>query len=710
MPVSFDIETSSWKDEAGNKRANMYIWMMSVNGVSTYGRTWNQLRWFLEEIAMKLKLSHDRRMVVYVHNLSYEFQFMKNQLFITEVFARKKRHPIKCLINDCFEFRCSYFLSGLSLAKVAENIQSVKIEKKVGDLDYSKIRHYNTSLTDTELGYCEYDVKILHYFILDELKKNDNDITKIPLTKTGYVRLYCRNYIKANTNYKQYHDMILNESPNEDLFILLYKAFAGGYTHANAYHSRELLHNVGSNDLSSSYPSVMLSEMFPRGKFTKRENVSVSQFKRLVNLYACVFEIKLKNVKSKSPHHTLSKSKCIDMYKGDDNKKVTVDNGRIINATEIVTYMTDIDWKSFNLFYDVEDNDIEILNMYTTHYGYLPKQLIECLLYIYKDKTQLKDVEDKIEEYLVSKGMFNGIYGMCVTNPLMDEIIYDSTAEKDWGRVRPEIGPALRKVYTNMNTFLSYQWGVWVTAYARYNLLSTLNKVGNDGVYCDTDSIKMLNYNEHKHIFDEYNDNIVKKLTTMCKYYSLDTSLLNPEDSKGEKRMIGIWEHECDYLSFKTLGAKRYIYEVEKKDGSIDFNMTVAGLPKRKIEYGSDGEPINEKDKFTPIEYVRTHGDFDFFDEDMLIPKEYSCKLTHTYIDEPYRYKLKDYENNIAVVSESSYIHLESQEYNLSLSEEYFNYLMGLLSVDEKTDRIVRPELDINPLGFIIDDGEFIVT
>lgn len=681
---------------------------MNINGISTYGRNWHQLRWFLDELAMYLKMSYDRRMIIYVHNLSYEFQFIKKQLFITEVFARKKRHPIKCLVNNCFEFRCSYFLSGLSLAKVAENIQSVKIEKKTGDLDYSKLRHELTPLTDEEMGYCEYDVKILYHFITDEIRKNNNNITKIPLTKTGYVRLFCRNYIKEHTNYKQYHDMILNESPDSDLFILLNKAFAGGYTHANAYHSREILHNVGSNDLSSSYPSVMLSEMFPRGKFEKRENVSVSEFKNLVKTYACVFEIKLKNVEAKSPHHTLSKSKCIDIFKGDDEKKCVVDNGRIVTATEIITYMTDVDWKSFNLFYKVEDSDIEILQMYTTRYGYLPKPLIECLLIIYKDKTSLKDIEDKIEEYLVAKGMFNGVYGMCVTNPLMDEILY--TEEDGWNRERPEIATQLKKVYSNMNTFLSYQWGVWVTAHARYNLLSTLNKVGMDGVYCDTDSIKMLNYEKHKKVFDKYNDTIVNKLKTMCNYYSIDTSLLSPKDIYGNERMIGIWEHECDYLTFKTLGAKRYIYELVKKDGSIEFNATVAGLPKRKIKYGEDGKPLKKEDEFTPIEYIRTHGDFDFFDEDMLIPATHSCKLTHTYIDDAYSMTVTDYLNNKVLVTESSYIHLESQEYNLSLGEHYYNYLMGLMSVDEKTDRIVRPELDINPLGFVIDDGEFIIT
>lgn len=421
--------------------------MMSVNGIITYGRTWQQFRWFIAELAYRLKLSENRRAMVYVHNLSYEFQFLKRQVPITDVFARRKRHPIKCIVSKCYEFKCSYFLSGLSLAKVAENIQSVEIEKQSGKLDYTLIRHSDTPLSEDELKYCEYDVKILHYFILEEMRKNNNNISRIPLTKTGYVRRYCRDYIKAHSNYKQYHQMIETEAPNEDLFILLYKAFAGGYTHANAWHSRMLLHLVDSFDLSSSYPSVMLSEMFPRGAFKLEEKVTLTKFKKLVTQKACVFEITLKNVKSISPHHTLSISKCIDKYKKDKDNEAVVDNGRIVTAKEITTYMTDIDWKTFLLFYKVKDSDITINKMYTTNYGYLPKPLIECLLNIYKDKTMLKDIPEKIEEYLVSKGMFNGVYGMCVTNPVMDEIIYDSTIhdKHDWGKNRPDIASALKR-------------------------------------------------------------------------------------------------------------------------------------------------------------------------------------------------------------------------------------------------------------------------
>lgn len=48
---------------------------------------------------------------------------------------------------------------------------SVKIQKLTGDLNYKLLRTWKTSLTEEELAYCEHDVKILHYFILEEMAK-----------------------------------------------------------------------------------------------------------------------------------------------------------------------------------------------------------------------------------------------------------------------------------------------------------------------------------------------------------------------------------------------------------------------------------------------------------------------------------------------------------------------------------------------------------
>ena len=690
-PFSFDIETSSFKI-GEEKFACMYIWMMSVNGTTVYGRTWSEFEWFLEEIRIRLKLDFFNRIIIYVHNLAYEFQFLISHVEFSEVFARKKRHPIKALANSSFEFKCSYFLSGMSLDKTAENLTSIKIEKLKG-YDYRKIRHSKSILTDKELEYCEHDVKILHYYILEEMAKNDNDISKIPLTKTGYVRRYCREYIKKHTNYKRYREHILKEAPlDEELFILLNKAFAGGYTHANCIYLFLKIADVHSIDFTSSYPAQMIAHKFPRGKFHKVELTSLQQFYKFIETFACVFEIRLFNVKAKTSHHIWSSSKCD--YGTNETFNAVIDNGRLVSSDEIYTRMTDVDFKTFCKFYDFDKTQIGINNFWYTEYGYLPKELIECILKFYSDKTTLKDVAEKVVEYLVSKGMINGIYGMCVTNPVNDEILFE---EDTWDKSRPSIKEALSKAYNSVNQFLCYQWGVWVTAWARYELLNGVLEIGEDCIYCDTDSIKFVNLQKHQQYIDNFNIYMMDMLKATCKYYNIDKNLLHPKDIKGTEHWLGIWTYEGRYNFFKTLGAKRYMYNYfNKKKQRDETHITVSGLTNAYInpsDYKSDTE-LSEK--LTPTQYILDHGGFDFFTNEMEIPITHSKRLTHTYIDDrPYRCELTDVDGITTVVSEYCYIHMEPSTFSMKLSDNFIEYLIGIEDEETFSARGVRPELQI---------------
>lgn len=671
-PFGFDTETSSFKIN-NEKYACMYLWIFSINGTVIYGRTWSEFEWFIEELRIRLKLDYYTRIIVYVHNLSYDFQFMIGHMKFTEMFARKQHHPMKVLANECIELRCSYILSGLSLEKTAENLTSIKIEKKVGDLDYNLIRHWKTKLSDKELEYGEYDALIIHHFIKEEIRKN-GDITKIPLTKTGYVRRYCRDYIKKHTNYKYYRERILKEAPiDEELFCLLNKAFAGGYTHANCEYIFLLLKDVYSIDFTSSYPAQMLAHKYPRGKFHKCDIYTRDEFYDLIENFACVFEIKLKNVKAKTRHHIWSSSKCA--YGTNDKFHAIIDNGRLVESDEIYTYMTDVDFKTFKKFYYF-DEEIAINNFWYTTYDYLPKPIIECCLKFYGDKTLLKDVEGKEEEYQVGKGMLNGIYGMMVTNPLNDEITFD---DENWDKEEVNIQEALEKSYNSPNQFLCYQWGVWITAWARYELLDNLIKINDDAIYCDTDSIKFVNLQRHKKTIENYNIYITNLINNCLQHYDIDIKLANPDG----KHPLGEWTYEGKYDYFKTLGAKRYVTQKDNK-----FKITISGL------YNGNNK---KKDKgYNPTNYILKHGGFDFVTLDMKIPPDYSYRKTHTYVDDrPYRIKLKDYNNEEAVVSEYRYIHLENSEFNLSMSEDFIDYLIGVDDENFATEREKRPELQI---------------
>ena len=664
LPFAFDIETTNYIDDDGNKRAFMYIWQAAINGVFVYGRTWTEFKNLLNMLKNHFELNEDKRLVFYVHNLSFEFHFLQGHFPISDVFAREKHKPMKCIVDGCFEFRCSQILAGgLSLEKVAKSLTIVKINKKVGDLDYNVYRDKNTILTSTELDYCEYDVKILHYYILQFLQKYT--IANIPLTQTSFVRQYCRNYIRKNVDKGDYSNYIKQCFPTLDVYTLLHKCFMGGYTHANYINTDVELHGVSSLDFTSQYPTQMVMHKFPMSKFVKVSVESDDNFDYYINNNACIFEICIQRVKAKTCNHTLSLSKCII----EDKTKLKIDNGRIIESDNLITYMTDIDFKTFKLFYDWESFEVD--NFYISNYGYLPKSLIECVLTFYEKKTTLKDVEGVADEYMQFKQMLNGIYGMCVTNILNPDIIYnfDKEIENQWSeKFTEEPQKILEKLKNNRNTFLLYQHGVFVTAWARYELLKTVYKVGEDVVYCDTDSIKLLHYAKHKKIFDKQNKDIINNITKCLKFYDIPLEKMSPKNNKGKVKQLGVWDYEGEYYKFKTLGAKRYVYSW-CDDYAKSFAITIAGLGK------INGRDYMVKNSTNP---------FEFFNDDLKIDKEKTGKLTHLYGGE-----FTDFRNGIEI-HEYGYVYLEPAPFKLKISEEFLALIYG-----ETND--LHPILKINP-------------
>ena len=290
VPCSFDTETTSFLS-GDEKCSYCYIWQMCIDGVTVYGRTLDEFKSFCETLAQLFQLSGNIRLVVYVHNLEFDFQFIRKYFNWIDCFAREERKPLYICNEFGIEFRCSYMLSGLSLEKVGENLKSVSVRKLVGDLDYTLIRHSATQLTDKELQYCENDVVVLCEFIREEIAKNNGKIANVPLTKTGYVRRQCKQALQKDKEYwKKYKRRLDKCQPDETLFILLYKAYQGGYTHANSVYVDMVLNDVKSIDFASSYPTQMCCKNFP-WKFHQVDVTDIETFENYIEHSACVFEV-----------------------------------------------------------------------------------------------------------------------------------------------------------------------------------------------------------------------------------------------------------------------------------------------------------------------------------------------------------------------------------------------------------------------------------
>ena len=247
---------------------------------------------------------------------------------------------------------------------------------------------------------------------------------------------------------------------------------------------------------------------------------------------------------------------------------------RVAAATatlEVGETLTDID---FYFYLDTYDLEYEILECWYSSMSYLPKTLIEFILDKYVGKTELKGVEGREMEYGRIKGMYNSIYGMSVTNNIRDNVIYDDSSGI-WEEVPLTNDEIVEKLQSEKKkSFLSFAYGVWVTAYARDNLLRRV--IANDDyvVYCDTDSCKLVDGYD-KNVFENYNKQVADRIAFVCKVLKLDPNKYAPSDIKGNKHMMGLFEKECNYEEFITQGAKKYAYKI---DGKI--HITVAGVPK----------------------------------------------------------------------------------------------------------------------------------
>lgn len=663
LECGFDIESTSTyiQDE---KVAFMYEWTFGIKDKNfiCYGRTWEQFIELCEKLQKHFDLGEDRILVCYIHNFSFEFQFMRKYFDWLNVFSVDERKPIKALCSYGIEFRDSYILSGYSLEKTAENLQFHKIEKLVGGLDYSLIRTSDTVLSEQELAYCEHDVLIILYYINEQIQQY-GDITKVPLTNTSRVRNFVRNNCyHSSTNHKKesrrkwfkYREIMNDLQLTKEEYIILKRAFQGGFTHANPNYSGKLLENVSSIDFTSSYPAVMLAEKFPMSRGIKTE-LDIPNGKTLdyyCKYYCVVFDVVFEGLQSKIQYENyISESKCMNLV------NPIINNGRVYSADKLVTTLTDIDFNIIKSTYTWEK--IGVKNIYRYCRGYLPKDIILSILKLYEDKTTLKGVEGMEVEYQNSKGMLNSTYGMCVTDIIRDEITYTD----DWGSTDADIEKQLETYNNSYSRFLYYPWGVWVTAYARRNLWLGIKNLENDYVYSDTDSIKMLNYEKHQDFIKWYDDIITDKLYKMCDHYNIDKDKLKPKTIKGVEKMIGIWDYEGTYSRFKTLGAKRYLVE---EDGEL--HLTVAGLSKKNgINYMIE----------------KCEGDntkvFDMFNDELYIPAEHTGKMTHSYIDIEHDFMIKDYQGNDSHVVTKSGVHLESCDFTLSISKQYADFLKMVL-------------------------------
>ena len=668
--ITFDIETTSaWMTPDGDiigyhegeteeywnglkALAIPYIWQCSINEVVYYGAEFRDFIKFL-------KFFPDARCIIWIHNAGFEYEFLQNILTFDKVFARTPHKAMKfsCIEFPNIEFRCSYFLTNMSLAAWGNKLG---LPKMVGDLDYEKIRTPLSvpCMTAEELKYCERDCEVVYTGIKDYLTRYKNQ-WDIPLTSTGTVRRVIKNMLVCDPDYVKWIKKLVPKNASE--YALALDVFAGGYTHSNRIHTNEVIEEAVQHvDYKSSYPYVMCSEMFPVTPWVhcgKLQFPSDEDMKK----YAYILSLEFTNIKSTNFNTYIQGSKCKCI-------KPVFDNGRVLSAENLIMNMTEQDWITVKNNYKWDD--VKIIDMRYSKKGYLPKEYIEYILDLFYNKECLKGVND--EQYALSKTYINALYGMMVSAIIYGDTIYKPDTH-EWFISRPkksEVDAKLDSLRSwskyEKRYFLNFWWGVYVTAYARRNLWScieALGECGYDCLYCDTDSMFYIG----DHDFSWYNNLCDIKLDAMCDYYKIDKSRVRPTRPNGSQAHLGYFEDEDDnIIEFKTLGAKRYVF---RSGNDNKLYLTVAGINKSAVNCLGDD--------------ITNFSDGVVFDKD----SPYVNKRLHKYITNQGIITWPD-----GYVSDFNYgINIRRTGYTLTIND-YYKRLMHVLdfNVDIMDDTLIN--------------------
>lgn len=724
--IKAELKKAKTKDKY-QQRACMYIWQVAfgTNDTVIVGRTWGEFLTLLYDLKFDFNLDETKKMIIYDFNYHYEFGFIKNYFtWNTEKYGCLMSDRVTYYTNTAgiykpdrempsgvalesfrgFMFKDALILAGVKEEKLNKIMGKYKNKayKLVGKLDYDKVRHSKTPLTNDEYAYCINDVILCNWYIQEKIE-DYGSIVDIPMTKTDETRrrirdkvLYTNPNIKSKKDHKYiaYRQFLDGMKIDYEQYQMIRRAYAGGFTHANYSHARKVLEDcVKSIDIASSYPAC-IRKKFPMGPYKRVIVPDLDNFNYYIDNYSCLFDITFYNIRPRYEDgidydlidNIISISKCHELgkynesckpdFNGHDEKDDYVNNnGRLRNAKRISLTINEVDFDCINDFYDYDSFDVD--NFYVAKKGYLPKDLIKAILELFKVKTELKPYDgtdtDEGLKYALSKVDLNGIYGMASTDPLKmsytltkDEFGFHKleSLEKKYADDPDAYNDLLAKMLddklSSKTQFLCYQWSHLFTSWARYNLYQAILASGYNHVYSDTDSEKYIQNKDTEDFIDKYNKSVDEEMNDMFKYYGLP---LNSHKASYEKdgktiyKCLGYFERENKgkpYKVFVTCGAKRYLTETD--DGEL--HLTVAGLNKKSIDY--------LEQKYGKEELFNR-----FANGDIQVDREHTGKLIATYIDFSTKGNVTDYLGTTIRFCELSSVHLEKNEFDMHITDTY---------------------------------------
>ena len=595
FPCSFDIETTTIRSgqldyyrEDGRPVAFPYLFQFNIYGRVIMTRTYDQAADIFKWLGAYFIGSERRKLVIFDHNAAYEYGFMKDiwELDYEACFALDVHHPVTLALTNGIIIKDSYKLTNMSLETLTKD-WAKKWKKKPEIMDYGQLRTPYTRLDDNTLIYSALDVLSLSDAIGEFLKAHNTGVwTKCP-TSTSFIRQALKKTIgisaKVRTEeQKEYFKTLERCKLTPDIYAMLQRQARGGNTHLNRRFTGITLNDLGHMDITSSYPTQLICypEFVNHYWRPLDTDCSIDTIKLFeANNFSTLFDVVLirPRLKPSVPVPYLATYKCRTL-KGVSRYS---DNGRYIEGAEMLeTTIFGIEWPIIEKQYEFDD--IVILRGYFARKGYLPDILRRFILNLYADKTQLKNVEGKEVEYMLSKSALNSVYGCMYTRIIRAKCIINESGifEGEPPDIEKELA-AYQKSPTRY--FLNYSWGGMCATLGRLMLQRYIDACGKDFVYCDTDSVFYTN--------PETVTPKLRQLESEIKAYQRQCGLeLVYNDIKGRPHELGGIDEEERAITFKSWGAKKYVTITPS-----GFEATVAGVPKFVYKRSEDGTLEKQK-------------------------------------------------------------------------------------------------------------------
>lgn len=617
VPVHVDTETSKHieYDEKGNVTTCYgWIYLYGIEFAGSYGtgRKPSELIQDLELIRNNFGCTADGvHLVVYIHNLSYDVQYLKDFLLARyggdyDLLAIAPHRFITFRI-DAFEFRCSLKLSNRRLAKWANDLE-VENRKAEGEIDYSEKHYQDEELKPEQYHYMRQDVFTLKDCVAEQMRIFKDNLLTIPLTSTGYVRRDVRkNYRYERGAVERFRKARLTPTT----YVLTHCAFSGGLTHGNRFYAGEIVRiedlrkkygdNVGirHGDFRSHYPTQQRARIlgFPKSKFIlywsnrNGKKKSIKEIFDYAKKHCMLIEIVISHLHIK-PGVTLpyaQKCKWIEGKIGEwpKDKQPIEDNGRLLvceGAARLV--LTELD---LMILVDEYNFDYEVLRIYTATRGRVPKYLEKTIDYYFREKSRLKDrveelrnkngndvdIREAKRDLAIVKARLNAIYGCTATNPVRTSFYMDTNGNWSIEELTPELlKDKLDKFYNNYSSCMPFQLGLYTTALARYQIWFVVAKViGYENfLYADTDSAFYISTPEVEKRLAEYNAKHEEAAEKNGAFVEYD----------GKKVYYDNFSDEGENITdFCFLHAKAYTYIDQK-----GMHVTVAGVSEKNTVSG----------------------------------------------------------------------------------------------------------------------------